>query len=84
MNAKFILESKLNIPQLNNSILKRQRLFDRLNESLDRNLILLSCSAGYGKTMLLSQWCNSTDMTIMWYTLDKTDNSLNTFLYYLV
>ena len=51
-----ILATKLYIPPLRPSLVRRPRLIERLNEGLHRKLTLVSASAGFGKTTLVSSW----------------------------
>ena len=51
-----LLRTKLYIPPARPSPVPRPRLTQRLNEGLDRKLILISAPAGFGKTTLLSEW----------------------------
>ena len=56
-----ILATKLYIPPPRPGIVPRPRLVVRLNEGLSasRKLALISASAGFGKTTLLSEWIGS-------------------------
>ena len=47
-----ILTSKLYIPR-SDAIIIRPHLFERLNDGLDRKLILVAPPAGFGKTSLI-------------------------------
>jgi LuxR family maltose regulon positive regulatory protein len=51
-----ILATKLYIPPPRPSVVLRLRLVERLNEGLQRKLILISAPAGFGKTTLVSSW----------------------------
>jgi len=53
-----ILTTKLYLPALRPQRVPRPRLVARLNEGLaaGRKLTLISASAGFGKTTLLSEW----------------------------
>ena len=53
-----ILATKLYIPPLRPNVVLRPRLIERLNEgySSGRKLTLISASAGFGKTTLVSEW----------------------------
>ncbi|MGH3337373.1 MAG: AAA family ATPase, partial [Propionibacteriaceae bacterium] len=62
----------------------RPRLFERLNEGLNRRLTLISAPAGFGKTTLLSEWIASCEREAAWVSLDEGDNDLTHFLAYLV
>ena len=53
-----ILATKLYIPPPRPSLVPRPRLIDRLNQGLAMGckLTLISASAGFGKTTLVSEW----------------------------
>ena len=72
-----ILATKLHIPSLNHSLVSRPRLLERLNQGMQRKLILLSAPAGFGKTTLLCEWIHdsaSREMPVAWISLDEGDN----------
>jgi LuxR family maltose regulon positive regulatory protein len=54
-----ILATKLYIPPHRIKIVPRPRLIERLNEGLQRRLTLISASAGFGKTTLVSEWIST-------------------------
>jgi LuxR family maltose regulon positive regulatory protein len=56
-----ILATKLYLPLPRPGIVPRPRLVERLNESLaaGRKLALISASAGFGKTTLVSEWIST-------------------------
>jgi LuxR family maltose regulon positive regulatory protein len=58
-----ILATKLYIPPPRPKVVLRPRLIERLNEGLlaGRKLTLMSASAGFGKTTLVSEWVNQKD-----------------------
>jgi ATP/maltotriose-dependent transcriptional regulator MalT len=53
-----MLLTKIHIPSPAGNIVHRSKLFEKLNEGLDRKLILISAPAGFGKTTLISDWIN--------------------------
>jgi LuxR family maltose regulon positive regulatory protein len=81
-----ILATKLYIPPPRPGIVPRQRLVERLNEGLaaGRKLALISASAGFGKTTLVSQWIAGCKRPAAWLSLDAGDNDPTRFLTYLV
>ena len=64
----------------------RPRLIERLNEGLaaGRKLTLISASAGFGKTTLVSEWVAGCERPVAWLSLDEGDNDPTRFLTYLV
>jgi len=79
-----ILATKLYIPTPRAKIILRPRLIERLNEGLQRKLTLISASAGFGKTTLVSEWAASCGQPVAWLSLDEGDNDPARFLIYLV
>src|SRR3989304_6868847 len=86
-----ILATKLYIPPARPNAGLRPRLIEWLNEGLSsgRKLTLISASAGFGKTTLVSEWVASCErmepkVPVAWLSLDEGDNDLSRFLTYLV
>jgi LuxR family maltose regulon positive regulatory protein len=81
-----ILATKLYIPPPRAKIVLRPRLIERLNEGLsaDRKLTIISASAGFGKTTLVSEWVAGCGQPVAWLSLDEGDNDPTRFLTYLV
>jgi len=51
-----MLLTKLHIPPVGSNIVHRSELNEKLNTGLSRKLILISASAGFGKTTVVSDW----------------------------
>ena len=79
-----ILATKLYIPPQRPKIVLRPRLIDQLNEGLHRKLTLISASAGFGKTTLLSEWVALCEQPAAWLSLDEEHNDPTRFLIYFV
>jgi LuxR family maltose regulon positive regulatory protein len=81
-----ILATKLYIPLPRLKAVSRPRLIERLNEGLSsgRKLTLISASAGFGKTTLVSEWVACCGQPVAWLSLDEGDNDPTRFLTYLV
>src|SRR5512147_2435364 len=81
-----ILATKLYIPPPRAKIVLRPRLIERLNEGLSSGckLTLISASAGFGKTTLVSEWIAGCGRPAAWLSLDEGDNDPTRFLTYLV
>jgi len=75
--------TKLTPPEPPAVLLSRQRLLERLTEGLSHPLLLLCAEAGYGKSILLTQFVRSLDWPVAWYTLDGEDRAPQVFLRYL-
>lgn len=79
-----ILSTKLYIPIHRPKAVLRSRLIEQLDEGLHRKLTLISASAGFGKTTLISEWVAHCDCPIAWLSLDDGDSDPTYFLTYIV
>ncbi len=79
-----MLLTKLHIPQTGEKIIHRINLFEKLDEGLKRKLILVSATAGYGKTTLISDWINKNKIQTTWFSIDERDNDPNEFLSFII
>jgi LuxR family transcriptional regulator, maltose regulon positive regulatory protein len=79
-----IIPTKLIIPKRAPGVIHRARLIDYVHENLGRKLLLVTAPAGYGKTTLLVDFANDSDLPVCWYTLDEGDRDPSTFLSYLI
>ena len=83
-----ILATKLYIPPPRPGLVPRPRLVERLNEGLAAGrtpgVTLISASAGFGKTTLVSEWLAGCKRPVAWLSLDEGDNDPARFLTYLV
>lgn len=79
-----LLVTKIIVPTRRDDILRRPRLLDFVHEYIDRKLLLVSASAGYGKTSLVVDFANDTDLPVCWYSLDEGDQDPQVFLEYLL
>jgi LuxR family transcriptional regulator, maltose regulon positive regulatory protein len=79
-----ILATKLYIPLPRAQLTLRPRLLQRLNEGLDSKLTLISASAGFGKTTLVSDWVAGCQRPVAWLSLDEGDSDPTRFLTYLL
>jgi len=55
-----------------------------MGASLERPLTVVSAPAGYGKSVLVSDWSRSLDIPVAWVVLDETESELSQFLAYLL
>ncbi len=69
-----LLATKLHVPGTRPGFVPRARLTDRLEEGLDRKLVLVSAPAGSGKTALLADWARHNRRPVAWLSLDPGDN----------
>src|SRR5262245_48244013 len=77
------LPHKIHIPQRPHELITRPRLTTILQNAIQRKLIALVASAGYGKTSLLIDLAHTIQLPICWYTIDVYDDDPWTFLSYL-
>lgn len=78
-----ILSTKLLAPRTGTNLLLRLRLLECFQGYDSRKLTLVSASAGYGKTVLLSQMAGQVGWPVTWYQLDHFDNDLALFVHQL-
>ena len=74
-----LLPTKLAPPRLPGSLVERERLLAALDGALSTPLTLLSATAGWGKTTLLSAWASRHKEQVAWLSLDELDNSPTRF-----
>lgn len=81
-----VLATKLYIPPPRPNIVPRPRLIERLNNGLAMGcrLTLISASAGFGKTTLVSNWISDCGRPVAWLSLDEGDNDPVRFITYLI
>lgn len=79
-----LLRTKLFVPPIRSKRLARTSLIGRINENLDKALILVSAPAGFGKTSLLAEWVTQAGLPVGWLSLDGGDNDPNRFLRYVI
>ena len=69
-----LLATKLQVPRSRPGLVARRRLADQLEEGLNRGLVLVAAPAGYGKSVLLSEWVRGMTQPVAWLSLDGGDN----------
>lgn len=79
-----LLATKFYVPTIRSSLVKRDRLIAQLNQGRECKLILISATAGFGKTTLLSEWLRQAEMAVSWLSLDEGDNQPLRFWTYFV
>ncbi len=77
-----MLQTKLNRPKISNDLLIRQRLIEKLEKNKQQPLILISAPAGYGKSMLVSQWLEQCGNNCVWISLDQSMSDSAAFISY--
>ncbi|HET7377319.1 MAG TPA: LuxR family transcriptional regulator, partial [Anaerolineae bacterium] len=81
-----LLTTKLHIPSPLRTIIVRSRLIERLENGLSqgRPLTIISASAGFGKTTLITDWLRQNKHPAAWLSLDDGDNDPIRFWRYVI
>src|SRR5258708_7408727 len=79
-----LLVTKFTIPPVRSALLQRSHLLEVLDQSRSFPLTLLSASAGFGKTTLLSTWASQSTSQVAWLSLDEQDNDPTRFWVYVI
>ncbi|MGD9141213.1 MAG: LuxR family transcriptional regulator, partial [bacterium] len=79
-----ILTTRLHPPPISSDIVARPRLLKTLMEGRRRTMTLISAPAGYGKSVLASQWLAGEKCPGAWVSLDEDDGDPRTFLAYVL
>ena len=79
-----LLTTKLYIPPLRSDLVPRPHLYDLLNEGSNQKLTLVSATAGFGKSTLVSGWLAESGLQAAWLSLDQGDNDPVRFWTYLI
>src|SRR3954447_23912811 len=75
---------KVIVPRRPSYLVPRQRLLHQLQTISERRLVTLSAPAGYGKTVLVTDFVTSNPpLPVCWYMLDRFDEDPWVFLGYL-
>ena len=80
----ILIRTKLHRPQLSADLVARPMLLEWLSQHRRRRLTLVSASAGYGKTTLISSWLETVESPSAWLSLDEYDDDLVGFLTYFI
>ena len=83
-----VLSTKLYIPPIQASLVRRPRLVEVLESGYQagKRVTLVSAPAGFGKTTVIREWITASELgkCFGWLSLDDGDNDPVRFLVYLV
>ena len=79
-----ILYAKLRRPPITANIIPRAQLIEVLENQIQNSMTLIAAPAGYGKSILASQWLNVSKFPGAWVSLDKSDDDVRIFLSYVI
>src|SRR5918997_6650375 len=82
-----LVTTKLRAPRTRPNLVARPRLHEALDQGEERKLTLVSAPAGFRKTTLLVEWLmerSGNERSVIWVSLDESDNDPARFLSYLV
>jgi len=79
-----LLVTQILTPKKRPDLLRRPRLVDFIHDHIDRKLILISASAGYGKTSLLIDYVHDTDVPVCWLSVTQSARDPRVFLEFLI
>ena len=79
-----IIRTKLYAPLAPSDLVSRNRLLEQMDKVLSVPLMLVSASAGYGKSVLVGDWISSRQQPAAWLALEESDSDLRQFLQYLL
>ena len=88
--TEILLHTKLGVPPKRSVAVVRSRLVAQANEGFIRGteflrrLTLVSAPAGYGKTVMVSEWLQGSGVPVAWLSLDESDNDPNRFMAYFI
>ncbi|MGO4452520.1 LuxR C-terminal-related transcriptional regulator [Arthrobacter sp. RAF14] len=70
---RLIVEGSTTPPQFDAAFVHRTGLIDQVRSG-DSRVVTVSAPAGYGKTSLLAEWCQSEDRAVGWLSFREEDN----------
>ncbi len=74
--------AKLTRPKVHRA-LQRERLFKRIDQSLEDPLLWVTAPPGSGKSTLIASYVETRKLRSLWYHVDPGDADVGTFFYYL-
>lgn len=78
-----IVETKILRPHNGEGVVARQRLLDQLAAQANGRVALVTAPAGFGKTVVLSQWAEKDPRPVAWVTLGAAETDVVRFWTYV-
>ena len=75
-----VIKTRLFKPPVKDGYLIRSQLLEKFIKNQYKPVILVIAPAGYGKSVVVSQWLDKIKTNYSWISLDKDCNELNQFL----
>ncbi len=69
-----VLSTKLHVPRPPRRFVSRPRLAERLDRARPGTVTLVCAPAGFGKSVLVADWCRRGRRPVAWLSLDSGDN----------
>ncbi len=82
IHSSALLQTKMHRPPMMDDYVMREDIINFLEENIDKPLSLISAPAGFGKSVLISQWMEQIHTPHAWISLDEEHNDLRVFLLY--
>ena len=79
-----LIQTRITPPGFSGGIVHRKRLLGILSDNIDKSLILICSSAGFGKTTLVQDFIISSKIKFAWYYVTPDINNFCTFFTYIV
>ena len=80
----MILNTKLYRPKINRDIIRRTRLSALIENNIEKTATFVIAPTGYGKSIFVSQWLESTSKYYSWLSIDEELNFADSFIRYLL
>ena len=82
----ILVDLKTNIPDNGYKVIRREGLYQTLDNKLTdwSSLLLVSAPAGYGKTTLVSEWLKGKECHKAWLSLSEEDSDTHSFFHGLI
>ncbi|WP_165861228.1 LuxR C-terminal-related transcriptional regulator [Paenibacillus paeoniae] len=77
--SPIVPKANIIVPPASPNDIIRERLLERLDESVSRKLTLISAPAGYGKSTLVRTWIHTRGKKAVWISLDTGERSASLF-----